>query len=121
LLESTCLIYIKTSSCLVERTCLIYIKTSSCLLESTCLIYIKTSSCLLERTCLIYIKTSSCLLESPCLIYVICVWLRTEVSNTYCFVFLCCFSLSWLPHVASFSGLSILDFPLGIFFSNGYL
>ena len=36
----------------------------------------------------------------------ICVCLRTVVSNTYCVVFLFCFYLSCVPYVASFSGLS---------------
>ena len=40
---------------------------------------------------------------SSCLIYVICVCLRIVVSNTYCVVFLFCFSSS------CFSGLSIFD------------
>jgi hypothetical protein len=31
------------------------------------------------------------------------------VSNTYCIVFLLCFSSSCVPYVASFSGLSLLD------------
>jgi hypothetical protein len=34
------------------------------------------------------------------------------VSNTYCVVFLFCFSWSCVPYVASFSGLSIFDCPL---------
>jgi len=36
------------------------------------------------------------------------------VFNTYCVVFLFCFSLSSVPYVASFSGLSIFDCPFGI-------
>jgi len=36
------------------------------------------------------------------------------VSNTYCVVFLFCFSSSCVPYVASFSGLSIFDWPFGI-------
>ena len=47
-----------------------------------------------------------------CLIYVICVCLRIVVSNTYCVVFLFCFSSSCVPYVASFSGLSIFSLPL---------
>jgi len=46
-----------------------------------------------------------------CLIYVICVCWRMVVSNTYCVVFLFCFSSSCVPYVASFSGLSIVDYP----------
>ena len=46
-----------------------------------------------------------------CLIYVICVFLRIVMSNTYCAVFLLCFSSSCVPYVASFSGLSIFDYP----------
>jgi hypothetical protein len=42
------------------------------------------------------------------LIYVICVCLRTVVSNTYCGVFLLCLSSFCIPYVPSFSGLSIL-------------
>ena len=33
------------------------------------------------------------------------------VSNTYCVMFLLCFSSSCVPYVASFSGLSIFDCP----------
>jgi hypothetical protein len=54
-----------------------------------------------------------------CLIYIICVSLRIVVSNTYCVVFLFCFSSSCLPYVARFSGLPILISPL-VFF-NVYL
>ena len=36
------------------------------------------------------------------------------VSNTYCVVFLFCFSSSCVGPVASFSGLSIFDWPFGI-------
>ena len=42
------------------------------------------------------------------LIYVICVCLRTVVSNTYCGVFLLCLFSFCIPYVPSFSGLSIL-------------
>ena len=48
-----------------------------------------------------------------CLIDVICVCLRIVVSNTYCVVFLFCFSSSCVPYVASLSGLSIFDCPFG--------
>jgi hypothetical protein len=47
-------------------------------------------------------------------IYVICVCLGIVVSNTYCVVFLLCFSSSYVAYVASFSGLSIYDGPFGI-------
>jgi len=40
--------------------------------------------------------------------------LRIKVSNTYCVVFLFCFSWSCIPYVANFSGLSIFDCPFGI-------
>jgi hypothetical protein len=40
--------------------------------------------------------------------------LRIVVSNTYCVVFLFCFSSSCVPDVASFSGLSIFDCPFGV-------
>jgi hypothetical protein len=40
-----------------------------------------------------------------CLIYVICVSLRIVVSNTYCVVFLFCFSSSCVLYVTSFSRL----------------
>ena len=46
--------------------------------------------------------------------YVICVCLRVVVPYTYCVLFLHCFSLSCVPYVASFSGLSIFDCPFGI-------
>ena len=49
------------------------------------------------------------------LIYVIRVCLHIVVSNTYCVVFLFCFSSSCVPYVVSISGLSILVF------SNVYL
>ena len=39
--------------------------------------------------------------------------LRIVVSNTYCAVFLFCFRRH-VSHVASFSGLSFCDFPIGI-------
>ena len=41
-----------------------------------------------------FVFTSSCLYEGSRLIYVICVCLRIVVSNTYCVVFLFCFSSS---------------------------
>jgi hypothetical protein len=47
-------------------------------------------------------------------IYVICVCLRIVVSNTYCVVFLLSVSSAWVTYVASFSGLFILDCPIGI-------
>ena len=55
--------------------------------------------------------TSSCLLLCSCLIYVICVCWRVGMSNTYCVVFLFCFSSPCVPYVTSFSGLSILIVP----------
>ena len=36
------------------------------------------------------------------------------VSNTYSVVFLFCLSSSYVPYVASFSGLSIVGCPFGI-------
>ena len=36
------------------------------------------------------------------------------VSNTYCVVFMFCFSSSYVLYVASFSGLSVFDCPFGI-------
>ena len=39
---------------------------------------------------------------------IICVCLRILVSNTYCVVFLLCFSSFCVPNVVSFSGLSFL-------------
>jgi hypothetical protein len=56
-----------------------------------------------------FVFISSCLYEGSCLIYVICVWLRIVVSNTYCVVFLLCFSSSCVPNIASFSRLSLFD------------
>ena len=44
--------------------------------------------------------------------YLLC--LRIAESNTYCVVFLFCFSPSCAPCVASFSGLSFFDCPFGI-------
>jgi hypothetical protein len=44
--------------------------------------------------------------------YLFC--LRIAESNTYCVVFLLCFSSSCGPCVASFSGLSFFDCPFGI-------
>jgi hypothetical protein len=43
------------------------------------------------------------------LIYVICLCFRLVMSNTYCVVFLLCFSSFCTPYVASFSGLSFFD------------
>ena len=54
-----------------------------------------------------FVFTSSC----SCLV---CVCLRMVVSNTYCIVFLLCFTSSCLPCVASVSGLSIIICPLGV-------
>jgi hypothetical protein len=45
---------------------------------------------------------------------VICVCFRIVVSNTYCVPFLFCFSLSCMPFIARFSGLSLYDYPFGI-------
>jgi hypothetical protein len=58
-----------------------------------------------------FVFISSCLYDGSCLIYVMCVWLRIVVSNTYCVVFLLCFSSSCVPNVASLSRLSLFDFP----------
>ena len=44
-----------------------------------------------------------CLWEGSSLNYVICVCLHIVVSNSYCVVFLFCFSLSCVPYVASLS------------------
>ena len=57
-----------------------------------------------------FVFTSSCL-------YVICVCLHRVVSNTCCVVFLFCLSSSYVPYVASFSGLSIFDYPFGLTFN----
>ena len=53
-------------------------------------------------------------INSSYLAYVICACLRIVVSKAYCVVFLTCFSSSWVPYVASFSALSIFEFPFGI-------
>ena len=55
-----------------------------------------------------------CLIPLP-LLYV---YMRIVMSNTYCVVFLLCFSSSCVPYVASFSRLSILIVPS--VFSNVY-
>ena len=62
----------------------------------------------------IQIFTSCYLQEGACLIYVICGCLRIVMSNTYCVVFLLCFSSSCVPYVASFSGLSFFYCPFGV-------
>ena len=49
-----------------------------------------------------FVFTYSCVQEGSCLIYVICVWLRIVVSNTYCVVFVSCFSSSCVPYVPNF-------------------
>jgi hypothetical protein len=49
-----------------------------------------------------------------CLIYVICVCLCIVVSNTYCVVFLLCFSSSCVPYATIFYGLSCFDCPFSI-------
>ena len=51
-----------------------------------------------------FVFTSSCLYEGSCLIFFS---LFIVASNTYCVVFLLCWSLSCVLYVASFSGLSI--------------
>ena len=38
------------------------------------------------------------------------------MSNTYCVVFLLCFSSSCVPYVASFFGMSFFDCPFGILY-----
>ena len=58
-----------------------------------------------------FVFTSSCLQVHSCLIYVICVCLCIVVSNTYCVVFLLCFSLSCVPYLASFFAWSIFSSP----------
>ena len=50
-----------------------------------------------------FVFTSSCLQEGSCVVYGMCVCLRIMVSNTYCVVFLFCFSSSCVPYVDSFS------------------
>ena len=65
-----------------------------------------------------FVFTSSSLYDDECL-YVICVCLRLVVSNTCCVMFLFCFSLSCVPYVAGFSGLSCLIAPS--VFSNVYV
>jgi hypothetical protein len=45
-----------------------------------------------------FVFTSSCLWEGSCLIYVICDYLRILVSNTYCVMFLFCFTSSCVPY-----------------------
>ena len=52
-----------------------------------------------------------------CVLFTFCVCLRVVVSNSYCAVFLFRFSSSYLPYVASFSGLSIFSV---VFFHNPY-
>ena len=51
--------------------------------------------------------------DSCSLIDVICVCLRIVASNTYCVV---CLSSSFVPYVASFSGLFRFDCPFGILY-----
>ena len=46
--------------------------------------------------------------------YVIHGWLCIVVFNTYFVVFLFCFSSPYVPYVASFSGLSIVDCPFRV-------
>ena len=57
---------------------------------------------------------------AACLVCVICVYLRVVVSNTCNVVFLFCLSSSGVPYVASFSELSLLDCPFGIFLTFIY-
>ena len=61
-----------------------------------------------------YLPPVVCRRAHACLIYIICVCLCIVVSNTYHVVLLVCFSLSCVPYVASFSGLSICDCPFDI-------
>ena len=44
----------------------------------------------------------------------LCFCLRIVVSNTYCVVFLFCFSSFCVPYVVNIYGLSILDCPFGV-------
>ena len=53
---------------------------------------------LLHRNNVRFVLTSSCLYECSCLTYVICVCLRIVVTNTYCVVFLLCFSSSCVQY-----------------------
>ena len=46
-----------------------------------------------------FVFTTSCLHAGSCLIYVICMCLRILLSNTYCFVFLLCFSSPCAPYI----------------------
>ena len=66
-----------------------------------------------------FVFTSSCLWEDSCLIYIICDRLWIVVSNTYCVVFLLCFSSSCVPYAASFYGLPFLIGPSVL--SNVYI
>ena len=61
-----------------------------------------------------FVFTSSGLYKDSCLMYAICVCLHIVVSNTYCGVFLCCFSWFCVPYIASFSALSIFDCPFSV-------
>jgi len=54
------------------------------------------------------------LYEGSCVACGVCVSLRVVLSSRYCVVFLLCFSSSYVPYVASFSGLFIFDCPFGI-------
>ena len=65
-----------------------------------------------------FVFTASCLQEGSHLINVICVCLCVVVSNTYCVVFLFCFSSYCVPCVASFSGLSSYCVPCVASFSG---
>jgi hypothetical protein len=53
---------------------------------------------LLHRNNVRFVLTSSCLYECSCLTYVILVCLRIVVTNTYCVVFLLCFSSSCVQY-----------------------
>ena len=67
-----------------------------------------------HRNDVLFVYNSSCLYEGSCPIYAMCVCLCIVVSNTYCVVFLFCFSSSCISYATSFSGLSIFDCPFGI-------
>ena len=69
----------------------------------------------LQEVCLWQAKFAiHTLQEDSCLFYGICVCLHVVVCNTYCVVFLFCFSSICVLYVASFSELYIFYFPFCI-------
>ena len=83
-------------------------ETNVAYIHLACFISQYTGNIHRERV-LFLVSSLSCLQQGSCLIQVICVCLCIVVFNTYCVVFLFCFSSYCVPYAASFSVLYIFD------------